>query len=234
MRAHYLQHAPYEGLGSIETWLREAGYGITATQLYSGDLLPTLDQLDLLIIMGGPMSVNDESEFPWLVPEKAFIRQVIDAGIPVLGVCLGAQLIATVMGSPVAPNSEPEIGWYPVRGIGHGQAETFCLPEELLVLHWHGETFELPPGSVHLARSDGCDNQAFQLGRKVIGLQFHLEATRPLIRDFIESSGDDLRPARFVQSAETIASVAQPQLDATSQVMSEILTYLHRSRAHAD
>mgnify|MGYP000497106269 CR=1 FL=1 len=80
MRAHYLQHAPFEGLGSIEAWLSETGYGITATQLYSGDLLPDIDQLDLLIIMGGPMSVNDEAEYPWLRQEKAFIRSVIDAG----------------------------------------------------------------------------------------------------------------------------------------------------------
>lgn len=234
MRAHYLQHAPFEGLGSIETWLREAGYGITATQLYSGDLLPQLDQLDLLIIMGGPMSVNDESEHPWLAPEKAFIRKVIDAGIPVLGVCLGAQLIANAMGSAVSPNGEPEIGWFPVRRIDHGQADAFCLPEELSVLHWHGETFDLPQGATHLARSDACTNQAFQLGPNVIGLQFHLEATRSLIRDFIESCADDLQPSRYVQPAEVIRAVEQTQLDATTKVMNDILAYLHGTRRHAE
>lgn len=234
MRAHYLQHAPFEGLGSIETWLRDAGYGITATQLFSGDLLPQLDQLDLLIIMGGPMSVNDEAEYPWLVSEKAFIRKVIDAGIPVLGVCLGAQLIVNAMGSAVSPNSEPEIGWFPVRRIDHGQVGAFCLPEELSVLHWHGQTFDMPQGAVHLARSEACANQAFQLGPNVIGLQFHLEATRSLIRDFIESCADDLQPARYVQPAEVIQAVEQTQLDATSKVMNDILTYLHRTRRHAE
>lgn len=204
MRAHYLQHAPFEGLGSIEHWLREAGYGITATQLYSGDLLPDTDQLDLLIVMGGPMSVNDEAAFPWLGPEKTFIRSVIDAGKPVLGICLGAQLIAKVMGSRVFPNGEREIGWFPVQGLAHAAHGAFRFPAEATVLHWHGETFDLPYGAVQLARSEACENQAFQLGRHVLGLQFHLEATPDLLAGFVEHSGDELTPSRYVQSADAI------------------------------
>ncbi|UAW96892.1 gamma-glutamyl-gamma-aminobutyrate hydrolase family protein [Halopseudomonas nanhaiensis] len=229
MRAHYLQHAPFEGLGSIESWLREAGYGITATQLYSGDLLPDTDQLDLLIVMGGPMSVNDEAEYPWLGPEKTFIRSVIDAGKPVLGICLGAQLIANVMGSQVYPNGEREIGWFPVQGLAHAGADVFSFPSEAMVLHWHGETFELPYGAVQLARSEACDNQAFQLGRHVIGLQFHLEATPGLLTGFVESSGDDLTPSRYVQSADTILATDSSRLEAASHLMGKVLEYLHGS-----
>ncbi len=234
MRAHYLQHAPFEGLGSIEDWLRETGYGITATQLYSNDLLPSLQEVDLLIIMGGPMSVNDEAQYPWLVREKAFIRDVIDAGIPVLGVCLGAQLIANVMGSRVFPNSEREIGWFPVEGVEQSNADVFRFPERADVLHWHGDTFDMPYGAVHLARSEACSNQAFQLGRAVIGLQFHLEVTPRLLEGFVESSGDDLQPRRYVQPAEAILAIETERLDKSQRLMVDILDYLHQRRSNAD
>ena len=233
MRAHYLQHASFEGLGSIEDWLREAGYGITATQLYAGDFLPEVDQLDLLIIMGGPMSVNDETGHPWLRREKQFIRSVIDSGKPVLGICLGAQLIASVMGSRVFTNDEREIGWFPVQGLAHGRADAFQFPEQATVLHWHGETFEMPYGAIHLARSEACENQAFQLGHNVIGLQFHLEATPGLLDEFIESSGDDLEPSRYVQSAQSIASIDTDRLEAARHLMVAILEFLHGRRADA-
>jgi len=108
MRAHYLQHVPFEGLGSIEPWLRGAGYEITNTQFFRSAELPDFDQIDLLVVMGGPMSVNDEDEFPWLRKEKKFIRDVIEFGKPVLGICLGAQLIAGSMGAIVYKNPVKE------------------------------------------------------------------------------------------------------------------------------
>ncbi|SDS32111.1 GMP synthase-Glutamine amidotransferase [Halopseudomonas xinjiangensis] len=234
MRAHYLQHAPFEGLGSIEDWLRDKGYGITATQLYSDDLLPSLREVDLLIVMGGPMSVNEEAQYPWLEREKAFIRGVIDAGIPVLGVCLGAQLIANVMGSRVFANSEREIGWFPVEAVEHDKADVFRFPARATVLHWHGETFEMPYGAVHLARSEACSNQAFQLGRNVIGLQFHLEATPRLLEEFIESSGGDLEPSRYVQSAEAILATEAERLEEARRLMVQILDFLYQRRSNAD
>ncbi len=235
MRAHYLQHADFEGPGSIETWLQRQGYGITSTHLYSRDLLPKLNELDLLIVMGGPMSVNDESIYPWLTIEKQFIRDAIDAGIPVLGVCLGAQLIADVMGSRIFPANEREIGWYPVQGIQHDNPGCFQLPEELRVLHWHGETFDLPVGAVRLASSPACENQAFQLGDRVIGLQFHLEATTRLVNAFVSADADTLaNGGTFVQSAAEICAVSAEQLEATQSVMTRILEFLHREDHNND
>lgn len=235
MRAHYLQHADFEGPGSIETWLQRMGYGITSTHLYSRDLLPKLGELDLLIIMGGPMSVNDEDAYPWLITEKQFIRDAIDAGIPVLGVCLGAQLIANVMGSRIFPAAEREIGWYPVQGLRHGDPGCFQLPDELTVLHWHGETFDLPTGAVRLASSATCENQAFQLGDRVIALQFHLEATAALVDAFVEADADSLQQGgAFVQSAAEIRAVAPEQLKATQSVMTRILDFLHREEHDND
>ncbi|WP_200821297.1 type 1 glutamine amidotransferase [Oceanicoccus sp. KOV_DT_Chl] len=117
MRAHYLQHVPFEGLGSIETWLHTAGYDISSTKLYAAESLPALDGIEMLIIMGGPMSVNDEEQYPWLGNEKTFIQQAIDSGIPVLGICLGAQLIASAMGAKIFANPVKEIGWFPITSV---------------------------------------------------------------------------------------------------------------------
>lgn len=231
MRAHYLQHAPFETPGAIEGWLRGQGYGITSTHLYVDDLLPQLNEIDLLIIMGGPMSVNDEAGYPWLVEEKAFIRSVIDAGIPVLGICLGAQLIADAMGGRVYANSQQEIGWYPVRALERERADVFALPDTTTVLHWHGETFELPAGAVRLASSDICQNQAFQLGDRVIGLQFHLEADRQVLDGFVSACADDLQPADHVQSAEQILAVSDEVLKNNHSILGDLMTYLQHSGA---
>jgi GMP synthase-like glutamine amidotransferase len=165
MRAHYLQHVQFEGLGSIEPWLRMAGCEITYTPLFESTQLPDERTIDLLVIMVVPMSVNDEEAFPWLVSEKQFIREVINSGKPVLGICLGAQLIASAMGARVFRNPVKEIGWFPIRATASKDGSAFRFPPSETVFHWHGETFELPDGALLLAKSDGCENQAFQLGK---------------------------------------------------------------------
>lgn len=232
MRAHYLQHVPFEGLGSIEAWLHEAGYSIGVTRLFEGDAFPDPDDLDLLIVMGGPMSVNDEHRYPWLIQEKAFIRAAIDAGVAVLGVCLGAQLIASAHGAPVYPNHAAEIGWFPIEGVANSDPQAdpdaFSFPPAVTVLHWHGETFDLPDGARHLARSAACSNQAFQLGRGVLGLQFHLEATDALLQGFVEADAASLKPAGYVQSAETILGQASDFMLPAHTLMGQVLAYLHR------
>jgi GMP synthase-like glutamine amidotransferase len=228
MRAHYLQHVPFEGLGSIEGWLRNAGYDISATRLYQSEELPDIGDLDFIVVMGGPMSVNDTDEYPWLAAESAFVKQAIAAGIPTLGVCLGAQLIASSMGAKVYPNSEKEIGWYPVQGVTDEADAVFNFPKELEVFHWHGETFDLPQGAVRLAQSTGCVNQAFQLGRHVIGLQFHLETTPDSARAIVENCRDELVTGAFVQSEIEILDTRQERYASINDLMGSILEYLHK------
>ncbi len=226
MQAHYLKHVPFEGLGSIGGWLRSAGYEISCTKLYESASFPALEEIDFLVIMGGPMSVNDESDYPWLSAEKKFVRSVIDAGKPVLGICLGAQLIADVMGAKVYPNLEKEIGWFAVYGVKPEPSSCFHFPPVTEVFHWHGETFDLPPEATLLARSDGCLNQAFQIGRSVIGLQFHLETTPESANDIVDNCGSELIPSKYVQSKEEILSAKPEKYISINQLMGDILDYL--------
>ncbi len=228
MRAHVLQHVPFEGLGSIEPWLESAGYEITATKFFVDSTLPDPFHVDLLIVLGGPMSVNDRLRYPWLAEEEAFIRRTIEAGRAVLGICLGAQLIAHAMGGAVYANPRKEIGWFTVTGITRLEAANFSFPPAALVFHWHGETFDLPPGALHLARSAACENQAFQLGRSVIGLQFHLETTFASARELIDHCREELVPAETIQSEAALLRIDPDRYLAINALMAEVLEFLHR------
>ena len=158
--------------------------------------MPGVEDFDRLIVMGGPMSVHDEAEYPWLVEEKRLIAAAIREGKKVLGICLGAQLIAEVCGGRVYRNPEKEIGFWPVSWIGDADEE--------LVFHWHGETFDLPPGAELLASSDVCVNQAFGIGDRVLGIQFHPEVTPEIVRAMVEHEGWELVEAGYVQGRDRI------------------------------
>ena len=226
MLSHCLQHVPFEGLGSIEIWLQNAGYEIASTNFYESAELPSPNEIDLLVVMGGPMSVNDEDNYPWLVLEKEFVRKVIKTGKPVLGICLGAQLIANAIGEQVYPNSVKEIGWFPIRSVATDTNAAFVFPESTEVFHWHGETFSLPPGAIRIAESDGCENQAFQIGRSVIGLQFHLETTPESAQKLVANCRDELIPSLYVQCEEDILSKNVQSYRAINRLMSDVLSYL--------
>lgn len=228
MRAHYLQHVPFEGLGSIEPWLKAAGYAITQTRWFEPAELPAPDAPDLLVVLGGPMSVNDEASYPWLVEEKRFIRHAIAAGTSVLGVCLGAQLIASSLGARVYPNRRKEIGWFPVQGIPPSDESVFSFPPSLDVFHWHGETFDLPPGAVRLATSEACANQAFQIGTSVIGLQFHLETTPQSAQNIVANCRQEVIPARYVQTEDEILAAGNEKYESINQMMQSVLAFLQR------
>lgn len=231
MRAHYLQHVPFEGLGSIEAWLRQAGWQITGTRLFETTLLPPAHDIDLLIVMGGPMSVNDEGELPWLVDEKRFVRECVAAGKAVLGVCLGAQLIANALGARVYPNRQKEIGWFPVQAVASRGPADFTFPASVEVFHWHGETFDLPPGARLLASSTACRHQAFQIGRSVLGLQFHLETTPESARDLISHCRADLVPGPYVQPENVLEAVSDGRYRAINKLMGDVLRFLTRHTA---
>ncbi len=224
-----MQHVPFEGLGSIHTWLQSMRADVTVTKFFESPTLPDVDDLDLLIIMGGPMSVNDEADHPWLAAEKQFIRSAIENDKAVIGICLGAQLIAGAMGAAVYPNREKEIGWFPIVSTQPDNAEElFTFPQELLVFHWHGETFDLPDGAMRLARSDACHNQAFQLGRRVIGLQFHLETTPDTARDLVHHCRDELQPSHYVQSEAEILGIDPPCYSTINSYMDKVLQFIVR------
>jgi GMP synthase (glutamine-hydrolysing) len=179
---------------------------LTATRLYSGDSLPGIEDLDWLVILGGPMNIYEEERYPWLVREKRFIGDVLHEGKVVIGICLGAQLIACVLGAKVTRNHCSEIGWYPVEKTAQASRSELSgfLPDRFDAFHWHGDTFEIPRGAVHLVRSETCENQAFAFENRVVAFQFHLESTRESVEQLVRNCPDDLTGGPFVQSAEEI------------------------------
>lgn len=226
MRAHWFQHVPFEGLGQLEPWLRHAGFQIGCTRLIEPIAWPEPAAIDFLVVMGGPMSVNDEGLYPWLQEEKDFIRRYLATGKPLLGICLGAQLIANVLGARVYPNREKEIGWFPIEGIPLPQTSpNFRFPAQAEVFHWHGETFDLPSGATQLARSPACKNQAFQIG-SAIGLQFHLETTPESARALIDHARNELVPGPFVQSEAEILAAPASRYPALHRLLDELMAHL--------
>ncbi len=227
MRLHYFQHVPFEGLGSIEPWAKDMAYEITSTRFFTKDPFPSVDDIDWLIIMGGPMGIDEEDKYPWLHAEKNYIEQAMVKGKIVLGICLGAQLIADVLGAKVYPNKHKEIGWFPIQKTLH-TAETRLadfLPEEIDAFHWHGDTFDIPPGAIHIANSNACENQGFIYDDQVIGLQFHLEIMEQGARDLIENCGDEITEGPFVQTPAAILA-DKKRFKKINSFMGELLNHL--------
>lgn len=227
MHVYVLQHVPFEELGNIQSWLAQQNAEIHYCRLYANDPLPDVHDADLLIVLGGPMSVNDESHYPWLVAEKAFLAQAIAAEKPIVGICLGAQLIASCQGARIYSNYAKEIGWFDITAVA-ASGDVLPLPASMQVFHWHGETFELPTNAVLLASSAACNNQIFQLGKRVIGLQCHLETMEENARSMVLHCADELTGGSFIQDAETILSASEAQYQQLSQLMTQVLDYVTR------
>ena len=208
MRIHWLQHVPFEGLGCIEDWISAHQCACSSTQLFAGAELPESGDFDFLIVMGGPMGVHDEDKHPWLRQEKRLITATIDRGTPVLGICLGTQLIADCLGAEVFPNAHKEIGFWPIQWVPEAKSLPYLAPvnPEPTVFQWHGHTFDVPEGALRLARSALCENQGFVFEDRVIGLQFHLESTPHSVEQLLTHCADELMPGTGVQPEAEIRS----------------------------
>lgn len=227
MKLHYLKHVPFEGLGSMESWLHQRGHTLSYSELYLDDTLPDVNGVDWLIVMGGPMGIHDDAQHPWLVREKQFIREAIDADKTVLGVCLGAQLIADVLSAKVAYQGHREIGWFPID-INPTSAFADCFPNPCEVFHWHGDRFDIPEGATPLASSEACPHQGFSLEDRVLALQFHCETTAHTAQDLITACADELDGTRYVQTAEEMTQEPQ-RFHTLNAVMERVLEKLERS-----
>ncbi|MGG4091503.1 type 1 glutamine amidotransferase [Paenibacillus lautus] len=201
MRIHYLQHVPFETPEHISVWAHAKGHELTGTLIYEDLCLPTFSEFDMLVILGGPMGTYNIEEYPWILLEKQFIKESIQRGKLVLGICLGAQLIAESVGGTVFRNHYKEIGWFPVKRIEQVADSAFFrdFPDEFIAFHWHADTFQLPSQAKRIAFSKGCSFQAYEYRDNVVGLQFHLESSNDSIHRMIEHCGDDLAQEIFVQ-----------------------------------
>lgn len=224
MRIHTLQHVAFEGLGSIGDWARSHNASLTVSRMFASDRLPTLAEFDWLVVMGGPMNIYEEDRYPWLREEKALIKAAINGGKVVLGVCLGAQLIADGLGAAVSRNPHREIGWFPLTEVHPTMRH--IIPTGAVVMHWHGDTFALPAGTERLAASAACPNQGFIFQQRVIGLQFHLETTPESLAALIEHGGDDLAvPGPYIQTPAEMT--ADPnRCPAINTMMATLLDHL--------
>ena len=211
LKIHYFQHVAFEGLGSIEEWISLSGHSLTSTRFYESSRLPGISDFDWLIVMGGPMNVNDEKQYPWLADEKKFIRHAIDEGKTVLGICLGSQLVSAALGAKVYQNNEKEIGWFDIEFTCFAKSDKlfFDMGSRIKVFHWHGDTFDLPEKAVHLAFSAGCKNQAYVYKDKVLALQFHLEPTPGSLQQMIDFGRKELKSGKYVQTEQELLEYDQ-------------------------
>jgi len=227
MNVHVLQHVAFEDIGSMQTWMDTHAKRVEYTRFYEDPRLPDLEDIHLIVVMGGPMSANDETQFPWLGPEKRFLARAIHEGKSVVGVCLGAQLVANALGAAVYRGDQKEIGWLPVQTI-KCPSGSYLLPNEPMVFQWHGETFDLPPGALHLARSSAFENQAFQIADRILGLQFHLEVTRKGIDDLVSACREELVEGTWNGTGEQILYGLPENYRVAHKLMDEALSFVTR------
>lgn len=219
MRINVLQHTPNEGPGSILSWAQKHGHQTYVYHPYQFGHLPKADETDMLVILGGPMSPNDD--LPWIKQERQLIKKLLDKGTPMFGACYGAQQITKTLGYPVSKAPAKEVGWAPVYLQSH---QIPGIPDKLLALHWHEEMFEIPKDAQLLFSSDQVKNQGFVLGHRVVGLQFHFEPLADNLREIVVNDYPYIKGSVLGQSAEDILNTPVPAEN--EKVMFKILDYI--------
>lgn len=230
MRIHYLQHVPFEDIGSMRNDFETKGFSLSSTHWYRGDQAPSVDSFDALVVMGGPMGIYDEEGYPWLIQEKKLIKESVAAGKTLLGICLGAQLIANVLGGKVTRNPHREIGWFPLEILSTAANNPVAalLARHPEVFHWHGDTFALPGNALWIARSEGCEHQAYCVDNRIWGFQFHLETTPASAQALIAHCSEDIDGSRYTQTAEEMLRDAQ-RFALINRTMSDVLNVIFPS-----
>jgi GMP synthase-like glutamine amidotransferase len=206
MRLHYLQHVPFEGIANIGEWARKGKHRVCGTRVYEDADFPALGSLDCLVVLGGPMNIYEDRKYPWLKKEKNFIEKAIGSDKGVLGICLGAQLIADVLGARVRRNKYKEVGWFMVTASAQARKSSVFsgLGARFMAFHWHSDTFDIPADAVRTAGNSACRNQAFQYQDRIVGLQFHLESSRQSIMALLDNCGGELENGRYIQDRQRI------------------------------
>lgn len=239
MRIHYIQHEKFEKLYCIEDWIIKKGFELTKTQMFDPDYkFPHLSDYDWLIIMGGRMNVDGEKRYPWLKDEKKFIAKAIDKGKVVLGICLGAQLIADKLGAKVYKQVNEEVGFYPIYRPKEAVSNDFTqvFPVGLRAFHWHKRTFDMPYGANHIAYSECTNYQAFEFERRVFGLQFHLEVNKEAVHEMYENlwesylSDYDLEEEPYMQR-EQEANTHLEHLEENNKIMLNFLDVILKANS---
>ncbi|WP_318767445.1 type 1 glutamine amidotransferase [Lactiplantibacillus carotarum] len=219
MRINVLQHTPNEGPGMIEDWANAHGHTMYTYHPYQFGQLPTAGETDLLVILGGPMSPNDD--LSWIKQERVLIQTLLDRDIPMFGACYGAQQISKTLGYPVTKAPAKEVGWAPV----YRQSTVIPgLPDQLSVLHWHEEMFAVPDTADLLFSSDRVRNQGFVMNHRVVGLQFHFEPRANNVREMVVNDHAYIAGSVLGQTAAEI--MATPVPDENRRVLYQLLDYI--------
>ena len=203
-----LQHIECEDLGTIANAMSQRGIGYKYVRLFDGEPVPyDPGNYSGMIILGGPMNVYEEDKFPYLKDEDILIKKAVKNDMPVLGICLGGQLIAKATGAKVKKGTKKEIGWYDLKLTKDSRQDKVfnSLPGTIKVFQWHGDTFDIPDGAVHLAGSELFSNQAYRVGSSIYGLQFHLEVTQEMINRWISEYEEELSTLDYINAGRIIS-----------------------------
>jgi GMP synthase-like glutamine amidotransferase len=207
MNIHVIQHVSFETPAMILDWAKDNNHTVSYTRMFENAFFSEAGSIDMLIVLGGPMNVYDENQYEWMKEEKDFIKTFVRTGKPVLGICLGAQLLAEALGAKVYAHKTKEIGFFPVLKTTRAERDELFsdMPDEWNVFHWHGDTFDIPPGAELMAKTDACRNQAFRRNN-CVGIQFHPEADRSIIEQMVQHGRMELVEGEFIQTEQEILS----------------------------